>query len=281
MPFYRFEDIESNYLTPHLSSGKAPVIEGRYMYFCLLHKNAGTGSDLHYHPNELLIFPLRGKINAIVGKDRRIVSPGTFVHAPAYARHSMRATEDGNLQYLYIKDKTWTVVGLAEDEAVPEKAMTVAEVNRKYQVGEREKHVKAEGKSQVVVEGLHECFYPIVSSLDAPRCSGRHVSWIEGERLAFGYFEVPGGYDEPEMEAQRETFVYVLSGAMKADSAGEKKTVESGDIVYIPRGERYRFAVEGDYVRYALVCSTPYLEDRINSMSPEEAEQARINMKPN
>jgi hypothetical protein len=34
----------------------------------------------------------------------------------------MRATEDGNLQYLYIKDKTWTVVGLAEDEAVPDKA---------------------------------------------------------------------------------------------------------------------------------------------------------------
>lgn len=281
MPFYRFEDIESNYLTPHLSTGKAPVIEGRYMYFCLLHKNAGTGSDLHYHPNELLIFPLRGKINAIVGKDRRIVSPGTFVHAPAYARHSMRATEDGNLQYLYIKDKTWTVVGLAEDEAVPERAMTVAEVNRKYEVGERDKHVKAEGKSQVVVEGLHECFYPIVSSLDAPRCSARHVSWIEGERLAFGYFEVPGGYDEPEMEAQRETFVYVLSGTMKADTAGEKKNVASGDIIHIPRGERYRFAVEGDYVRYALVCSTPYLENRINSMSPEEAEQARINMKPN
>lgn len=281
MPFYRFEDIESNYLTPHLSTGKAPVIEGQYMYFCLLHKNAGTGSDLHYHPNELLIFPLRGKINAIVGKDRRIVSPGTFVHAPAYARHSMRATEDGNLQYLYIKDKTWTVVGLAEDEAVPEKAMTVDEVNRKYQVGEREKHVKAEGQSQVIVEGLNECFYPIVSSLEGPRCSARRVSWIEGERLAFGYFEIPGGYDEPEMEAQRETFVYVLSGTMRAQVAGKKKTVGSGDIVHVPRGERYGFAVDGDYVRYALVCSTPYLENRIDSMSPEEAEQARVNMKPN
>ena len=92
MSFHRFEDFESRYLTPHLSSGTAPVIEGKYMYFCLLHKDAGTGSELHYHPNELLIFPVRGKINAIVGKDRRIVSPGTFVHAPAYARHSMRAT---------------------------------------------------------------------------------------------------------------------------------------------------------------------------------------------
>ena len=96
MPFYRFEDFESNFLTPHLSTGKAPVIEGKYLYFCLLHKTAGTGSELHYPPNELLIFPVRGKIKAIVGKDRRIVPVGTFVHAPAYARHSMKATEDGD-----------------------------------------------------------------------------------------------------------------------------------------------------------------------------------------
>jgi hypothetical protein len=42
----------------------------------------------------------------------------------------MRATEDGDCSYLYMKDKTWTVVGLAEDEAVPGKAMTVSEVNK-------------------------------------------------------------------------------------------------------------------------------------------------------
>src|SRR6185436_15476176 len=169
MPFHRFEDIESRYLTPHLSTGKAPVIEGRYMYFCLLHKEAGTGSEPHYHPNELLIFPLRGRINAIVGKDRRIVEPGTFVHAPAYARHSMRATEDGNLEYLYIKDKTWTVVGLAADEAVPDKAFTVDEINQLHADGG--KRIATEGASQAVIDGLHECYYPLIESLDAPQVS--------------------------------------------------------------------------------------------------------------
>ncbi len=281
MPFYRFEDIESNYLTPHLSTGKAPVIEGKYMYFCLLHKNAGTGSELHYHPNELLIFPIRGKINAVVGKDRRIVSPGTFVHAPAYARHSMKATEDGNCQYLYIKDKTWTVVGLAEDEAVPEKAMTVDEVNRRYQVGDRDKHQKAQGKSQAVVDGLNICFYPVIESLEAPRRSARHIEWIEGERLAFGFCEVPGGYDEPETESRREMFVYVLSGRLQARSGSQSKAVGSGDIIHVPRGEPYRLQVESPFARYAMVCSTPFLEERIDNMSPEEAEQARLNMKPN
>ncbi len=280
MPFYRFENFASNYLTPHLSTGKAPVIDGRYMYFCLLHKNAGTGSELHYHPNELLIFPVLGKINAIVGKDRRVVSPGTFVHAPAYARHSMKATEDGNLQYLYIKDKTWTVVGLAEDEGVPDHAMTVAEVNKKYSVGDRDKHQKNQGKSQAVIEGLPVCFHPILDSLDAPARSGRCVSWIEGERLAFGLFEVPAGYAEPEAESQREMFAYVLSGKIDAQVDGERKTVGAGDIVYVPRGQRYRLQVRS-HARYAIVCSTPYLENRIDNMSPEAAEQARVNMTAN
>jgi quercetin dioxygenase-like cupin family protein len=278
MPFYRFENFESNYLTPHLSTGKAPVIDGRYMYFCLLHKNAGTGSELHYHPNELLIFPVRGKINAIVGKDRRVVSPGTFVHAPAYARHSMKATEDGNLQYLYIKDKTWTVVGLAEDEAVPDKAMTVAEVNKKYGVGD--KHQKTLGKSQAVIEGLPVCFHPILDSLDAPPRSGRCVNWIEGERLAFGLFEVPAGYDEPEAESQREMFIYVLSGTIDAQTDGERKTVGTGDIIYVPRGKRYCLQVRS-HARYAVVCSTPWLEARIDNMTPEQAEQARVNVTAN
>src|SRR5687768_10477684 len=160
MPFYRFEELESKYLTPHLSTGKAPVIEGRYMYFCLVHKAAGTGSELHYHPNELLIFPLRGLINAIVGNDRRVVGPGTFVHAPAYARHSMKATEDGDLSYLYIKDKTWTVVGLAADQAVPDKAFTVDEINRL--IGGGGKRDAVDGPSQAVIEGLHECYYPLI-----------------------------------------------------------------------------------------------------------------------
>jgi quercetin dioxygenase-like cupin family protein len=281
MPFFRFDEMESQYLTPHLSTGKAPVIEGQYMYFCLLHKNAGTGSELHYHPNELLIFPVRGRINAIVGKDRRIVAPGTFVHAPAYARHSMRATEEGPCQYLYIKDKTWTVVGLAESEAVPERAMTVEEANRRYKVGERDRHKGAEGRSQAIVDGLDVCFYPVIDALDAPRHSARHVDWIEGERLAFGFCEVPGGYDEPGMTAQREMFVYVISGTLQATSGKLTRRVSDGDIVHIARGSACRLQVESPFARYVIVCSTPYLENRIDGMTPEEAEQARMNMRPN
>lgn len=281
MPFYRFEDFEARYLTPHLSTGKAPVIEGEYMYFCLLHKEAGTGSELHYHPNELLIFPLRGRINAIVGRDRRIVGPGTFVHAPAFARHSMKATEDGPCQYLYVKDKTWTVVGLAEGEAVPERAMTVEEVNRRFAAGERLERPDPGGRSRAIVDGLHECYYPILESLDAPRRSARHVVWIEGERLAFGFFEVPGGYEEPAASSAREMFAYVLGGRVRAQAGKQAKLAGPGDIVHVPRGTRYRLQAQEPFARYVLVCSTPYLEERIDNMTPTEREQARLHRRPN
>ncbi len=281
MPFHRFANFKSNYLTPHLSTGQAPVVEGNYLYFCLLHKEAGTGSEMHYHPNELLIFPVSGKINAMVGRDRRIVGPGMFVHAPAFARHSMKAAEDGPCEYLYIKDKTWTVVGLAEDEGVPDKAMTVDEVNRKYHVGERDKHQKAPGQSQAVIDGLNDCFYPVIDGLDAPRSSARRESWIEGERLAFGFIEAPSGRAGPPMTAEHEMFVYVLSGEIAAQCGAERKSIGAGDIVQVARGDPYRLQVESPFARYAVVRSTAYLEHRIDSMTPEDAEQARVNVKAN
>ena len=281
MPFYRFEQFESRLLTPHLSSGAAPVIEGQYMYFCLLHKEAGTGSELHYHPNELLIFPLRGRINAIVGKDRRIVAPGTFIHCPAYARHSMKATEDGPLDYLYIKDLTWTVVGLAADEAVPERAMTVDEVNRKHAAGELRRSGGEPQRSQAIVEGLANCYYPIIDALDAPAGSARRSTWIDGERIRFGFHDGPEGAAEQARESEHERFVYVVAGSAQVEADGERKRCGPGDIAHLPRGSAWSIAACATPTRYAVVESTAWLEHRIDTMSPEEQARARVERKAN
>ena len=193
MPFHRFDEIEKKAVTPHLSSGQGSIIEGEYMYFCQVSKVAGTGSQIHYHPNELMIFPVSGKINALVGKDRRVVTPGTFVHVPAYAQHQMGATEDGDMDYLYVKDRSWTVVGLDRDQVVPDKALTVEEINQRYEEGTAEEFERDAERSEIIVEGLNNSYYPILPSLDAPASSGRHTVWIEGERLAFGYGEISRG----------------------------------------------------------------------------------------
>ncbi|MGZ5178642.1 MAG: cupin domain-containing protein, partial [Burkholderiales bacterium] len=94
-------------------------------------------------------------------------------------------------------------------------------------------------------------------------------------------FETPTGHEDAATPSQHEMFIYVLAGAMQADTAGERKNVASGDIVYVPKGERYRLSVQSPFVRYAVVRSTAYLEHRIDSMTPAEAEQARLNVKAN
>lgn len=264
MAFHRFEDYDKHYLTPDLSTGLAPVIEGTYMYYCLINKEAGTGSELHYHPNELLIFPIKGKINALVGKERRIVEPGMFVHVPAYARHSMKATEDGDLQYLYIKDQTWTVVGLAEDEAVPDKAMSVDEINKVHDSGVG--RTRAEGKSEVIIEGLNNSFYPILNSLDDAPVSGRRTIRVEGERLAFTFTEVPPGDRDEIVNNPHEEFTYMLTGRMSANVDGETKEIGPGDIVEVPRGGA-RSLVAGNEapVRHVTISSMPFLENVIDN----------------
>ncbi len=264
MPFYRFEDFSEKKLTPHLSSGRGPIIEGEYIYFCLVSKDPGTGSELHYHPNELMIFPLAGKIHALVGKDRRIVLPGTFIHVPPYARHQILATEDGRMDYLYVKDRTWTVVGIAQDEAIPDEAPTVDEVNREYEEGKYPGQEKAPDKSEAIIEGLRDSYYPVINSLDAPPFSTLNYKWMEGERLSFGFFDLPEGHEEPIGENEHEQFIYIVRGEVDARVDEECKKVSAGGVVHIPRGARRSISTrKGKFARYATVRASKNLEKLI------------------
>lgn len=291
MPFHRFDALESQFLTPDLSTARGPVIEGDYLWFCLVNKTAGTGSELHYHPNELLIFPVAGRINAVVGRDRRIVPPGTFVHAPAYARHSMRATEDGDLSYLYMKDKTWTVVGLAADEKVPERAITIEEINRLHaragsalgeRAGEDGDH-RSKGGSSMIVDGLDECYHTLIDGFDAPRPSSRRETWNEGERLAFGFVDAPPrAVERPAAQpSAHECFGIVIRGTLEVSLCGEARTLQPGDIVQARRGDLFAWAPGTGGVRFAMVRSTDWLERRIDAMTEEERAQARLHARAN
>lgn len=270
MPFHRFEAIESKLLTPHLSSGRAPIIEGRYLYFCLNEKKAGTGSELHYHPNELLIFVFKGKVNAVVGKDRRIAGPGTFIMIPPNVRHSVKATEDGDCAYLYIKDRTWTVVGIAADEAPPERALTMEESAKLVASGggndvETPEAKGTSGESQAIIEGVADCFYSLAEAIGKPTGCAIRKEWLEGERLAFGFFDFPRPSQLESDASEHEQFIYVCGGTLQACIGNEQREMTSGDIAEIAKGMPYRLASnENDPVRFVSVQSLPFLEQRID-----------------
>jgi quercetin dioxygenase-like cupin family protein len=264
MPFHRFENFESHRFNPHLSTAEGPVIEGEYMYFRMVTKRAGTGSELHYHPNELMAFPLEGKINCVVGSDHRIVMPGTFVHIPPNARHGFKACEDGDLRYLYIKDRTWTLIGAAADEALPDKALSAPEVKKALREGRYPGEKKDAQKSGAILDGLGNCYYPMMDGLDAPAASGHCERWVEGTYIAFGFVESPPAHESGSTAAPHEMFIYVIRGALEASVGKEKRRAKAGDVIQIPKNERYAMKVAGtEPVRYAAVRSTPRLESAI------------------
>ncbi|HJQ62277.1 MAG TPA: cupin domain-containing protein [Burkholderiales bacterium] len=265
MPFYRFENLASHRFNPHLSTAEGPVIEGEFMYFRMVTKRAGTGSELHYHPNELMAFPLAGKINCMVGRDRRIVPPGTFVHIPPFARHGFKACEDGDLRYLYIKDRTWTLIGAAADEALPDKALSAGEVTKAVNAGRYPGQAKDASKSSAILDGLGTCYYPMIEALDAPAASGHCERWVEGTNIGFGFVESPPGYVTEALSAPHEQFLYVVRGTLDVKVGKEKRRANSGDVVHIPKSEPYHFKVAGgESARYAAVRSTPRLEREIS-----------------
>lgn len=265
MAFYRFEKLESHRFNPHLSTAVGPVIEGEYMYFRLITKRAGTGAELHYHPNELLAFPLRGRADCIVGKDRRIVTPGTLVHFPPFARHGLKATEDGDLHYLYIKDRTWTMIGAAADEALPDRAPSVVKVARDIAAGKYPGLRKDPKKSQAIIDGLGNCYYPMIEALDAPAASGHSERWMEGTHIAFCFAESPAGYATMEAKAPHELFFYVISGVLAARVGRQKRRAKAGDVIHVPRGSTFELVTaKGGPARYAAVRSTPRLEAHID-----------------
>jgi quercetin dioxygenase-like cupin family protein len=260
--------MEGTYLTPRLSTAHGPIIEGQFIYFCLNCKNAGEGSVVHYHPNELFIFPISGKVNSMVGKDRRIVSPGTFIHLPPFGQHQMTATEDGPLQYLYIKDKTWSTVGLSVEESVPDRATSLEEAQQEF---ERAGWDPGKGKikkdsigSSAIVEGLEKCYYPIIKTPDMPPSSADHRYLFVGTRMRFEFIEIVKGFEETQSQSQHEQFWYLLHGELNARVGDENHQVVSGGIIHIPRGPSYHISADKNTcVRYLCVSSTPVLESTL------------------
>lgn len=120
-------------------------------------------------------------------------------------------------------------------------------------------------KSEIIIDGIKNNFYPIIDSLDAPERTGYQVNWIQGERLSFGFVELPARMAEPTSVNEREQFIYILSGSLHARVDSDEKEIGEGDIIEIPQGsERSLRASDESSVRYASVRSTPELEKLVN-----------------
>lgn len=263
MPYFRFDEMKSHHLNPHLSTTQGPVIEAQTMYFRCVTKQAGQASKLHYHPNEFMAFLLEGEFDSIVGDETHHVMPGTLVHIPSNAQHSFRAGPEG-IRYLYLKDRTWTLIGAAADEALPEHARSATEVARDLAAGRYPGMEKAPEKSQAITSGLGNCHYVMSRGFDGAKPSGHHEQWVNGLNLSWAYVQSPAGYETTEEAAAHELLVYVISGKIDTTIAGSRHRAGPGDVAHVPRGDAYHWRISDDGpARYTIARSTSRLEEHV------------------
>lgn len=263
MPYYRFDEMKSHHLNPHLSTTQGPVIEAATMYFRCVTKKAGEQSRLHYHPNEFMAFLLEGEFDSIVGDERKHVTPGTLVHIPSNAQHSFRAGP-GGMHYLYLKDRTWTLIGAAADEALPEQARSATQVARDIAAGKYPGREKAPEQSQAITSGLGACHYIMCNGFDSGKPSGHHEQWVSGVNLSWAYVQSPAGHEMAENSAAHELLAYVISGELETQVSAHRHQAVAGDVIHVPRGASYRWQVTAQgAARYTIARSTTQLEQHV------------------
>jgi quercetin dioxygenase-like cupin family protein len=97
---------------PNYSTAHGPCVEGDRIIVGLMRMKAGTGAELHSHPNEQWIYILEGTFHAAIDGKEFDVKPGSVLYIPANTMHAGRATPDGDVVFFTCKDGSHSLHGI-------------------------------------------------------------------------------------------------------------------------------------------------------------------------
>jgi quercetin dioxygenase-like cupin family protein len=97
---------------PNYSTAHGPCVEGDRIIVGLMRMKAGTGAELHSHPNEQWIYVLEGTFHAVIDGKEIDVKPGSVLYIPANTMHAGRATPDGDVVFFTCKDGSHSLHGI-------------------------------------------------------------------------------------------------------------------------------------------------------------------------
>ena len=208
-----------------------------------------------------MAFFLQGRSHAMLGSQKRVARPGMLVHIPSNARHSFKSIDD--VEYLYIKDRTWTLVGAAADEALPEEAVSATQLAKALHDGTYRSRRGNGRQSRGDRRRSRRFLLPGGSiSLDAPPASGHHARWLEGSQSHVRARRVARRPRDAGRRGRARALRLCDRGALDATAGDAQRRAGVGDVIHVPRGTALSLdrRQEGP-VRYAVVRSTRFLED--------------------
>ncbi len=102
MPFYKWDELEGDLITPSYSSGKGPTIQGETIEVTFMTYPAGTEAKPHTHPNEQFQIITKGKGRYRIGDEEKVIGPGEVALMPANTEHEIEILED--LELINVKN---------------------------------------------------------------------------------------------------------------------------------------------------------------------------------
>ncbi len=97
---------------PAYSTAHGPCVEGDRIIVGLMRMKAGTGAELHSHPNEQWIYVLEGTFHAVIDGKEIEVKPGSVLYIPANTMHAGKASPDGDVVFFTCKDGSHSLHGI-------------------------------------------------------------------------------------------------------------------------------------------------------------------------
>ena len=97
MPFFKWNELEKDLITPEYSSATGPNIRGEKIEVGLFTYPAGTQAKPHAHPNEQIQVLIKGKAKYRVGTEEKVLGPGEAVLIPENTDHELQVIEDMEL----------------------------------------------------------------------------------------------------------------------------------------------------------------------------------------
>lgn len=94
MPFVAASDLQFKGVSGGRQGAK---VRGEQLQLNYLKFEAGTGAHTHVHPEEQIVYVIRGRFRIDSGGEEREVGPGEIVMHGANVPHTVSALEDGEL----------------------------------------------------------------------------------------------------------------------------------------------------------------------------------------
>lgn len=94
MTFYDFNEMAEELVTPGKSAAMAKLITGSQVELAVLRFNAGEGAVMHSHPQEQILYMLKGRMKITTGGKDTVIGPGEAVHFAPNVPHGTVMLDD-------------------------------------------------------------------------------------------------------------------------------------------------------------------------------------------